>query len=124
MSQPALSRPKPATTHGQLQRRSGPSIGTVARSPVTYGDLLHASREAANAATQLVSTGRRHRSALTPQVVRDELDGYERFLVTATRHILALLRIAEIPVGAHWDAPDQQDKRTRHLGGPGYWHRA
>src|SRR5437879_6349984 len=101
MSQHVLSRPKSAETQLEAPRqhsvRTTSHISAPVGSAVTYGDLLDASREAANAATQLVST--RRSKNLAAQVVGDELDGYERFLLTATRHIQALLRIAEIPAG-------------------------
>ncbi|MCW2855561.1 MAG: hypothetical protein JWR52_1176 [Marmoricola sp.] len=129
MSQPALSRPKSATIQPAVPRQTGLSAnsqaGSAGGSTVTYGDLLDASREAAAAATQLVSPP--HGKGLAASVVGDELDGYERFLATATRHIQALLRIAEIPAGPHWDTnhvPEPGTSSDRHRIGAGYWHRA
>lgn len=101
-----------------LARPNAPSSSARTRA-ATYGDLLSASKQAANDADQTAST-----RGLDVTAVRVELDGYERFLVTATRHIHALLDIAGIPVGQHWENDVRLPRQERHLGGAGHWHRA
>lgn len=104
MLQPALARP-------------GAPHETV--SNPTYGEFFRAATNASEEAF-LVATSR----GLGAERVRAELYGYERFLVTAAKHIRTLMTLAEAPVDAHWRLDARLERRDRRDSPECAWTRA
>jgi len=104
MLQPALMRP------GRL--------ADIEASP-TYGDLIRATREAADKGMLLTTT-----KGLPAEVIHTEMLGYERFLITTAKHVQTLLTLADAHPDTHWRLVARLDTLVRPLSSSGNWNRA